>query len=99
MNAWLAGGIPVHLNKATADDEIEEWDFKRLGGSTNHLVFKVTGANAIKLSLSKEAADASEGFDIAADPTLEIPAQIARFWTRSAAGVSAFQAIGFIKRG
>ena len=98
---YLRGGVPRHYNRATANNVLEEWDLQRVGGVANYLRFSVTGANDIILSLDKSSAEASpsEGTTVAAGATIELPAEIARFWTRSAGGASAFQAIAFIRRG
>lgn len=101
MNIYLRGGLARHLNRATANNDQERWDIHgKLGGVANHLWFRNTGGNDIVLSLNRDDAAAGVGITVASGGgTVSIPAEVGAFWTLSASGASAFQAIAFVRRG
>jgi hypothetical protein len=96
---YLRGGLPIHINKSTGSNALEEWQIPK--GQANTLLFRNSGANSILVSLDKDSADASPsiGYTVVAGQAIEWPAEIGRFWTRSPAGVSSFEAIAFLRRG
>jgi len=101
---YIRGGQPFHINRSTASNTLEEWPIER-ATAANWLWFKNTGANDIILSLERSAAETvpsvgvTVGTTVGVDDIYEGPAEISGFWTRSAVGVSAFQAIAYLRRG
>lgn len=98
---YLRGGLPRHMNEATANNVLQKWDIHgRYGGVANYLWFRNTGAADILLSLNRVDAAAGVGKVVASGGgTIAIPAEAGAIWTLSAAGVSAFESIVFIRRG
>lgn len=93
---YLRGGIPVHVNQATAVATVQRWPFT--GGVANYLWFKNTGAGPIVLSFTEADSIANIGVTVAAGAVWEGPAEIAAFVTKSAAAQS-FEAVAFLRRG
>ena len=92
---YQRGGIPHHVN-GTATTAVGVWSW--LGGPANYLWFRNAGAAAIKLSFTREDADAGVGIDVAAGADRLLPAEISGFYTKAGSSV-AFEAVVFIRRG
>lgn len=94
---YLKGGIPRHKSGTTkASSVLQAWPFS--DGVANHLWFKNTGTGALTLYLNEQDAEAGNGITLASGAIWEGPAEIACFWTLSAAAES-FEAVVFIRRG
>lgn len=97
---YTRGGIPLHVNRTTAVNTVEKWDWSAqdAGGAANWLWFKNTGVNATVLSFSRAETDAGVGITLAAAAVWEGPAEIGAFYTKSLLG-STFEAVVFRRRG
>jgi len=94
---YLRGGIPVHVNGTTVNPAaVEQWSWHE--GVGNYLWFKNAGTGPITLSFTQADADAGVGITVANGTVWEGPAEIAGFYTKSAAA-QAFEAVAFIRRG
>lgn len=93
---YLRGGIPRHVTGTTAIATAQQWLWS--GGVANHLWFQNTGTGAIVLSFTADDAAADRGISVAAGADYLLPAEIADFYTKSAAAET-FQAVVFIRRG
>ena len=94
---YLRGGIPRHINGTTVNPAaVENWSWP--DGVANYLWFENAGGGAITLSFSKDDADAGRGITVAGGAVWKGPAEIAGFYTQSAAAQS-FEAVVFIRRG
>ena len=94
---YLRGGIPLHVNATTANPAaVENWTWQE--GVANYLWFKNTGGGALTLSFKQADAEADKGITLAAGDVWEGPAEIAGFYTKSAAAQT-FEAVAFIRRG
>lgn len=96
MANYLRGGTPVHMNYSTGVGLVQQWVIPQ--DRANHLWFKNTGTGAIVLSFSEADSTADRGITIAAGDVWEGPAEIAEFFTKSAAAES-FEAVAFRRRG
>ena len=93
---YVKGGIPAHVNGTTAIATVEDWAW--VGGVANYLWFKNTGAGAIVLSFVQADAAAGIGLTLAAGEVWQGPAEIGKFYTKSAAART-FEALVFLRRG
>lgn len=85
----------MHVN-GSSGAAVGKWVWP--GGPANFLFFQNTGTAAITLSFTQADADAGIGYSVANGSSLEIPAEIGAFYTKSAAAQT-FQAIAFVRRG
>lgn len=94
-NVYVRGGIPAHVN-GTSTTAVGMWNWP--GGPCNYLWFKNTGAGALTLSFTEADATAGIGISVASGAVVELPVELAAFYTKSAASQT-FQAVAFIRRG
>lgn len=93
---YLKGGVPRQVNGVVVLNTVERWRIPE--GTSNHFLFKNSGANTIVLSFTAADAAAGVGWTVTASQTLELPAEVRDFWTKSALG-SSFEALVLLRRG
>jgi hypothetical protein len=96
---YYRGGLPVHINRSTADDTPEKWMVVNKGGRTNRLLFRNSGMVPITIYFTDAAKDADTGYPVDVGQALDVPVEVGWFWTRSPLGVGAFEALAFVIRG
>jgi len=107
-NVYARGGIPAFVAGTTVNPAAtQQWHWRNSPlpdgpasgyGTANWLRFENTGTGPIVLSFSEEDADNGIGITVAASAVVEMPVEIARFFTRSAAAQT-FVALVALRRG